>query len=155
MKLSVIAVGTRLPAWQNAGFAEYARRFPRATPLRFIEVPATKRRGSNTGEICVEEGRKLLAKVKQADWVVALDVQGRTLSTEKLAEKLDGWRMQGCDVTFLVGGADGLAEDCLTRADESVSLSAFTFPHGLVRVILAEQLYRAWTLLSGHPYHRA
>ncbi len=155
MKLRVVAVGTRLPDWLNAGFAEYARRFPRATPLHLIEVPATNRRGRNTEESRAEEGRKLLAKVDQADWVVALDVQGRTLSTERLAEKLDGWRMQGCDVTFLIGGADGLAGDCLARADEAISLSALTFPHGLVRVILVEQLYRAWTLLTGHPYHRA
>lgn len=155
MKLRLVAVGTRLPAWVNAGFEEYARRLPRANPLCLVEVPTARRAGRNTEQICAEEGKRLLAKVNARDWVVALDVQGRTLSTEKLAEKLDGWRMQGCDVTFLIGGADGLAEDCLTRADESVSLSAFTFPHGLVRVILAEQLYRAWTLLAGHPYHRA
>jgi len=155
VKLRLVAVGTRLPDWVTAGFAEYARRLPRTMPLQLVEVPATNRRNQSLGQIRGEEAAKLLAQVAADDWVVALEVEGKTCSTEKLAEKLDGWRMQGRDVKFLVGGADGLAEDCLTRANEAISLSAFTFPHALVRVILAEQLYRAWTLLTSHPYHRA
>ena len=97
----------------------------------------------------------MLRAVGGGDRVVALDVKGQTLSTEALSEKFDDWRMRGDDVTFLIGGADGLAPDCLSRADEKLSLSAMTFPHGLARVVLAEQLYRAWTLIAGHPYHRA
>ncbi len=155
VKLRLVAVGTRLPDWVSAGFAEYARRLPRTMPLQLFEVPAANRRNQGLAQIRATEAAKLLAQVGGDDWVVALDVEGKTCSTEKLAEKLDGWRMRGSDVTFLVGGADGLAEDCLTRANETISLSAFTFPHALVRVILAEQLYRAWTLLTSHPYHRA
>lgn len=155
VKLRLVAVGTRLPDWVTAGFDEYARRLPRTMPLQLFEVPAASRRNPSLARIRAEEAVKLLAQVGAADWVVALEVEGKTCSTEKLAEKLDRWRMQGSDVTFLVGGADGLAEDCLTRANETMSLSAFTFPHALVRVILAEQLYRAWTLLASHPYHRA
>ena len=97
----------------------------------------------------------MLARTGGSDRVVALDVRGRTISTEELASKLDKWRGQGGDVCFLIGGADGLDGACLDRADECLSLSALTFPHQLVRVLLAEQLYRAWTVLHGHPYHRA
>jgi len=101
-----------------------------------------------------DESDRLLAKVTPRDHVVALNVTGRSLSTEALAARMEAWRMIGADVVFLVGGADGLDSTCLTRADEQLSLSALTFPHGLVRVMLAEQIYRAWTLLAGHPYHR-
>ena len=155
MKLRLVAIGTRLPDWTGAGFTDYARRLPREMPLELVEVPAAARRGQPLSRLLEDEAKRLLAKVGGADWVVALDVQGRTINTEKLAGKLDNWRMLGSDVTFLIGGADGLAQSCLTRADERLSLSALTFPHGLVRVVLAEQLYRAWTLLTGHPYHRA
>jgi len=101
-----------------------------------------------------EQAARLLRLVGRSDWVVALDVDGEGCSTQQLAQKLDHWRMQGRDVAFLIGGADGLDQSCLTRADEVISLSKLTFPHELVRIILAEQLYRAWTILSGHPYHR-
>lgn len=97
----------------------------------------------------------MLARVGAADRVVALDVVGRSCSTEDLAKKLDKWRMDGGDVSFLIGGADGLDGACIARAEESLSLSEMTFPHLLVRVMFAEQLYRAWTVLHGHPYHRA
>ncbi len=97
----------------------------------------------------------MLAQINPGDWVVALDTAGTACSTEQLAQKLESWRMQGADVVLLVGGADGLAPACHERANEIMSLSKLTFPHALVRVIVAEQLYRAWTLLTGHPYHRA
>ncbi len=97
----------------------------------------------------------MLSRINAADHVVALSVEGKRLTTEALAARLEQWRMGGTDVAFLVGGADGLDAACLTRADEQLSLSALTFPHGLVRIILSEQLYRAWTLIAGHPYHRA
>lgn len=155
MKLKLVAVGTRLDDWINAGFNEYARRLPREMALELIEVTASQRRGQNVAKLTEEEGTRLLAKVSPRDHVVALDVKGRQLSTEQLSQRLENWRMTGGDVVFLIGGADGLDDACLERADEKLSLSALTFPHGLVRVIVAEQLYRAWTLLSGHPYHRA
>lgn len=154
MKYKLVAVGTRLDDWINAGFNEYARRLPKDSPLELIEVAAVQRRGQPVERLRVEEGERLLAKVSPRDHVVALNVTGRALTTEALAEKMEDWRMSGGDVVFLIGGADGLDTACLTRANEQLSLSAFTFPHGLVRVMLAEQIYRAWTLLVGHPYHR-
>lgn len=155
MKLQVVAIGTRLDDWINSGFENYARRLPPETPLQLVEVKPAQRRGLPLARVLADEGKRLLSCVAAGDRVVALDVAGRNLSTEALAEKFDDWRMQGSNVTFLIGGADGLDESCLMRADERLSLSALTFPHGLVRIMLAEQLYRAWTLLVGHPYHRA
>ncbi|HEX7036806.1 MAG TPA: 23S rRNA (pseudouridine(1915)-N(3))-methyltransferase RlmH [Pseudomonadales bacterium] len=162
MKLRLIAVGTRPPEWVKEGFAEYARRLPREMPLELVELsPATRSKGRTrhasdgaVRQIREAEGERLLAQVKDTDWVVALDEHGKTWSTLDLAQKLDNWRMQGRDVTFLIGGAEGLADACRARADEILSLSAMTLPHALVRVVLAEQLYRAWTVASGHPYHR-
>ena len=150
-----MAIGTRLDDWISAGFNEYARRLPRGSALELIEVAPAARRGQAAQKLNAEEAARLLAKVNPRDHVVALDVRGKPLSTEKLSERMSEWRMIGADVIFLVGGADGLDASVLERANEKLSLSAMTFPHGLVRVMLAEQLYRAWTLLSGHPYHRA
>ena len=135
MKLKLVAVGTRLDDWINAGFNEYARRLPREMALELIEVTASQRRGQNVAKLTEEEGTRLLAKVSPRDHVVALDVKGRQLSTEQLSQRLENWRMTGGDVVFLIGGADGLDDACLERADEKLSLSALTFPHGLVRVI--------------------
>ncbi len=155
MKLRLIAVGTKSPDWVDAGFTDYARRMPRECALELVEVASANRKGWPSDRILTEEGDRILARVGRSDRVIALDVAGSACSTEKLANKLDDWRMQGGDVSFLIGGADGLDRRCLARADETISLSAMTFPHQLVRVMLAEQLYRAWTVLHGHPYHRA
>jgi 23S rRNA (pseudouridine1915-N3)-methyltransferase len=154
VKLKILAVGSRSPAWVTAGFDDYARRLPRTCALELIEISAARRKGWSAERVLADEGERMLARIAGADHAVALAVGGRTCSTEQLAEKLDDWRMQGNDVSFLIGGADGLAPGCLERADEALSLSAMTFPHQLVRLMLAEQLYRAWTLLHGHPYHR-
>lgn len=155
MKIRLIAVGQRPPEWVAGGFAEYARRLPREMPLELVEVPpAADRRKGRAAQVRANEAHRLLAQVGHRDWVVALDERGRNWSTLELAQKLDNWRMQGRDVAFLVGGPEGLAEACRVRADEILSLSAMTLPHALVRVVVAEQLYRAWTVLSGHPYHR-
>jgi 23S rRNA (pseudouridine1915-N3)-methyltransferase len=159
VKLRLVAVGTRPPEWVRQGFAEYTRRLPRDVPLELIEIaPATRSKRSRRDELREQirelEGQRLLAQVNDRDWVVALDERGKTWSTLDLAEKLDNWRMQGRDVTFLIGGAEGLADACRARADEALSLSAMTLPHALVRVVLAEQVYRAWTVTAGHPYHR-
>lgn len=154
MKIRLIAVGQRPPEWVSRGFTEYARRLPREMPLELIEVAAAVRKnasGQRAGEL---EAQRLLAQVRPGDLLVALDERGKTWSTLELAQKLDDWRMQGRDVAFLIGGADGLDPACRQRADHVLSLSAMTLPHALVRVVLAEQLYRAWTILTGHPYHR-
>lgn len=154
MKLRLIAVGAKSPGWVDAGFTDYARRMPRECALELVELAPANRK-LPMERILADEGQRMLGRLGASDRVVALDVIGRPCSTEDLAKKLDNWRMEGGDVSFLIGGADGLDKTCLTRADESISLSAMTFPHLLVRVVLAEQLYRAWTVLQGHPYHRA
>ena len=153
--MRLVAVGQRPPAWVSDGFTEYARRLPRDMALHLTEISPAPRKNVPVQRARGMEGERLLQQVGPGDCVVALDVTGVQWSTPQLAQHMDDWRMQGQDVAFLVGGADGLASECLERADRVWSLSALTFPHALVRVILAEQLYRAWTLLSGHPYHRA
>jgi 23S rRNA (pseudouridine1915-N3)-methyltransferase len=155
VKLRLVAVGAKSPGWVDAGFSDYARRMPRECALELVEIAPANRKGWPVARMLADEGERILARVARTDHVVALDVAGKVCSTEQFAKKLDNWRMQGGDVSFLIGGADGLDSSCLARADESISLSAMTFPHQLVRVMLAEQLYRAWTVLHGHPYHRA
>ena len=155
MKVRLIAVGQRPPAWVVDGFTDYARRLPRDMPLTLLEVQAVTRGHLPPDRIRRQEAERLLGHLGPRDHVVALDVEGAAWSTETLAKKLDNWRMDGQDLAFLVGGADGLDQLCLQRADDVLSLSALTFPHALVRVMVAEQIYRAWTILTGHPYHRA
>jgi 23S rRNA (pseudouridine1915-N3)-methyltransferase len=145
-----------MPAWVEEGYNEYARRMPRECRLVLNEIPLARRSKSQVVERAIkEEGQRMLAALPDRQQVIALDVKGRSWSTEQLAKRLDGWRQDGRDVSLLVGGPDGLAAECLQRADQTWSLSALTLPHPLVRVVLAEQLYRAWSLNSGHPYHRA
>ena len=153
VKIKLISVGTKSPGWVRTGYDEYARRMPREASLTLVEIPAPRHQGDPSRYIAAE-GEKMLAQVKPADWVVALDENGRGLSSEQLAGKMDNWRMQGCDVAFCVGGSDGLAQTVLQRANETMSLSSLTFPHYLVRVLVAETLYRAWSISAGHPYHR-
>lgn len=155
MKLRIVAAGQRLPAWVDAGYQEYARRMPREFALRLCEIPIASRKALPVDRARREEGERMLQQIDAAERVVALAVDGIVVTTEELAQRLGRWERDGRDVVFLIGGPDGLDEACLKRADERVSLSALTFPHGLVRVMLAEQLYRAWTLRAGHPYHRA
>ena len=155
MRVRLVAAGTRLPAWIGAGFAEYQRRLPPETPLELVEVAVARGTAQGAAARAVRaEGERMLAALPARAWVVALDVGGRALDTPGLARWWAGRLRDGRDVAFLIGGPDGLAPECLARADERLSLSALTFPHGLVRVLLAEQLYRAISLLKGHPYHR-
>lgn len=155
MRINLIAVGTRMPAWVEAGYREYARRMPRECSLTLTEIPSGRRSKAQPVERAVgEEGKRMLAAIDDRHRVVALDVGGCSWSTEQLAVELGDWLQDGRDVSLLVGGPDGLAADCLARAARRWSLSPLTLPHPLVRVVLAEQLYRAWTLNNGHPYHR-
>jgi 23S rRNA (pseudouridine1915-N3)-methyltransferase len=154
MKIRLLCVGTRVPGWVTDGYLEFARRLPRDQALILEEVAATRRQGDV--KRCIdEEGERLLGRVGRDDRVIALDERGAAWSSTALRERLDSWRRDGRDVALLVGGADGLSEACRSRAEATWSLSAATLPHALVRVLVAEQIYRAWTLLSGHPYHRA
>jgi 23S rRNA (pseudouridine1915-N3)-methyltransferase len=147
MRLRVLAIGKRMPNWVAAGWDDYAKRLCHPLKLELVEL------GHGGG---VEaEGERLLSALQPRDQVIAMDVQGAGWSTPQLAQQLDSWMQGGADAAFLIGGADGLSAACLERAQQRWSLSALTFPHMLVRVVLAEQLYRAWSLQRGHPYHRA
>ncbi|MCO6411529.1 MAG: 23S rRNA (pseudouridine(1915)-N(3))-methyltransferase RlmH [Thiogranum sp.] len=156
MEINLIAAGTRMPAWINDGYREYARRMPRECHLTLTEIALGPRGKSAPTQRAVEaEGRRMLDAAAPGERVIALDVQGQDWSTEQLAGQLRMWMQDGRDVALLVGGPDGLSADCLARAEQRWSLSPLTLPHPLVRVLIAEQLYRAWTLTTGHPYHRA
>jgi len=155
MRLRVIAVGTRMPGWVDAAFADYARRLPRALPVELKELPAARRSATMpAAQAMAEEGARILAALGPRDYLVALDERGREYSTQELAPWLEERRRSGQDLACVIGGADGLAPGVLARAQQRWSLSRLTLPHGLVRVVLIEQLYRASTLLAGHPYHR-
>jgi 23S rRNA (pseudouridine1915-N3)-methyltransferase len=156
VKLSVLAVGHRMPAWVTAGFEEYARRMPREMPLRLKELKPAQR-SSAAGDVMrwlQTEAGHINAAVPAGVLRVVLDEHGRTFPTRVLAEHLEHWRGDGRDVAFIIGGADGLAPEIKKGAGLLWSLSPLTLPHALVRVVLAEQLYRAASMLAGHPYHR-
>ncbi len=155
MRIHLLAVGQRMPDWVTAGYEEYAKRLPRECNLVLREIAPGKRgRNADIARIKLEEGERLLAALGRDSYRVALDLTGTPWSTEDLARDLSGWMQQGQDVSLLVGGPDGLCDTVLQRMHARRSLSRMTFPHPLVRIILAEQLYRAWTLLHHHPYHR-
>ncbi len=155
MAMRLLAVGTRMPAWVTAGYKEYARRLPGPYRLDLTEiVPARWTKSADFGRLKREEGERLLAALPHAPFVVALDVRGHMRSSEGLARDLSAWLATGQSVVFLVGGAEGLADACLEAAAEHWSLSPLILPHALVRVVVAEQLYRAYSSLTGQPYHR-
>lgn len=156
MRIHLISIGNKMPPWVSEGYREYAKRLPGECALALTEIPAGHRgKGADLQRTIKEEGERMLAAIPKGAFVVALDVLGKPWSTEALAGQLGDWMRLGRDVALLVGGPEGLCEHCLAMADLRWSLSPLTFPHPLVRVILAEQLYRAWTLLRNHPYHRA
>jgi 23S rRNA (pseudouridine1915-N3)-methyltransferase len=155
MKLSVFAVGTRMPDWVTAGCTEYGKRMPPELRIKTIEIALGARGKSQSSSKAIEtEGRAILKAIGEKDFVVALDVLGKSMSTTLLASNLARWQMDGHDVSLLIGGPDGLSADCLDRANMRWSLSDLTLPHPLVRILLMEQLYRAWTINANHPYHR-
>lgn len=156
MKLWLLAVGQRMPRWVDEAYADYAKRLPPETPLLLKEIRAETRGSSISAEAVMErEAQRIEAALPSGVHLVALDEHGQRLTTASLAEQLQRWRQDGRDVALVVGGADGLAPRLKQRADTLLRLSDLTLPHGLVRVLLAEQLYRAHSLLAGHPYHRA
>lgn len=155
MRISIVTIGTRMPAWVEQGVAEYTRRMPRELGLEWKELPLAQRGKSNSPEqLRAREGEQILRAVPAGDRVIALDVRGKSLSTPQLARQLADWQMSGDNFSLLIGGPDGLSEACLQRAERRWSLSDLTLPHPLVRILLAEQLYRAWTITVNHPYHR-
>ena len=155
MKIRLIAVGTRMPDWVRAGFDEYVKRLPPHCALQLHEIePGHRGKSSNVAKAVQEEAGRILAKIPRDVLLIALDVGGLRWSTQDLAQRLSGWMQDGRDVVLLVGGPDGLSDELLQRCELRWSLGKLTFPHALVRVIVAEQLYRAWTILNDHPYHR-
>lgn len=155
MQIHLIAVGERMPEWVAAGYAEYAKRLPRECRLVLHEIPAGRRgKNADLARLTEQEGARQLATVPGGARVVALDRGGKLLDTEALAARLGKWLGGGQDIALLVGGPEGLAPECLAAAHERWSLSPLTLAHPVVRVVLAEQLYRAWSIIKGHPYHR-
>jgi 23S rRNA (pseudouridine1915-N3)-methyltransferase len=155
MKIHLIAIGERMPAWVEDGYAEYAKRLPRECQLRLHEIPAARRtKGADIARAVRSEGERQLAAIPADSRVVALDREGRAWDTATLARKLKAQLASGQDLALLIGGPEGLAPDCLARSHERWSLSALTLAHPVVRVVLAEQLYRAWSILKNLPYHR-
>ena len=156
MKCRLIAAGTRLPNWVNSGFAEYQRRLRTPLILELHEISvAARRAGESPARAVQREGVNMLAAIGEDDYVMALEIAGKSMSTEQLSAWLAERLREGRPLAFLIGGPDGLAPQCLDRADRRWSLSPLTLPHALARVVVAEQIYRAMTLLAGHPYHRA
>jgi len=155
MRLHLIAVGKRMPAWITTGFTDFNRRLPPELQLRLSEItPARRGKTITTKQALAAEAKDISNALPRGATVIILDVSGTQHSSAKLAKLLSGWLHQGRDVAFVVGGADGLDADIKRRADMLWSLSPLTLPHAFVRVIMAEQIYRAWTIMQGHPYHR-
>lgn len=155
MKLQLIAVGTKMPDWVQTGFMEYLRRFPKDMPLELIEVSAGKRgKNADIKRILEKEGEAMLAAAGKGNRIVTLDIPGQPWETPQLATQLERWKQDGRDVSLLIGGPEGLAPACKAAAEQSWSQSALTLPHPLVRVLVAESLYRAWSITANHPYHR-
>lgn len=155
MKLYVIAVGNKMPDWITSGFNEYTKRMPREARIELIELkPESRTSGKTTEQIMEAEAQRILAALPQNTLRIALDEHGATPTTKQLAQQMQHWLGDGRDVAFIIGGADGLHESVKKAAQQLMALSALTLPHGMVRVLLAEQLYRAHSLLHNHPYHR-
>ena len=155
MQLIIAAVGHRMPAWIVSGFAEYAKRMPPECRLHLKEIKPVERNGSNTSESAMAQERiRIEAALPKGARVVALDERGRDLTSVQLSRELTVWQQDGRDVVFVIGGADGLDPEFKAQATLLLRISSLTLPHGIARVLLAEQLYRAWSITQNHPYHR-
>ena len=154
MKVRIVALGHRMPAWVTTAVDEYAKRLPREWSFDVVELkPAARDRGRTTPQLLAEEASRI-ATACAGCRIVALDERGTVLTTRQFAAKLAGWQADGADLAFVIGSADGLSDEVKSAALARVALSAMTLPHALIRVLLAEQLYRAHSVLTGHPYHR-
>ncbi len=155
MKFIIVSVGHKIPDWITAGFNEYAKRMPREAKIELLEIkPAPRSTGKTTAQIMEAEAQRILAALPQSCLRIALDEHGTQQTTRQFAEQMQDWMGSGRDVAFIIGGADGLHESVKQAAQQLLALSALTLPHALVRVLLAEQLYRAHSLTHHHPYHR-
>jgi 23S rRNA (pseudouridine1915-N3)-methyltransferase len=155
MKLLILAVGNKMPSWISEGFNEYAKRMPREAKIELVEIkPEARSSGKTAPQIMEAEAQRIKAALPAGALCIALDERGATPTTKQLSQQMQDWMQQGRDVAFVIGGADGLHESIKHHAQHLMALSALTLPHGMVRVLLAEQLYRAHSLLHNHPYHR-
>lgn len=156
MRISIISVGVRLPSWINQGVNEYQKRLPKEVGVELRDIlPARRGKSIVIEKILKQEAEKITAAISDDCLLIVLDEKGNRQSTLGLSEHIGSWMQDGRDICIVIGGADGLHQDIKTRADQLWSLSDFTLPHGLARVVLMEQLYRAWTVMNNHPYHRA
>ncbi|MCE4063350.1 50S rRNA methyltransferase [Pandoraea anapnoica] len=155
MRLFILAVGHKMPGWIETAFAEYAKRMPPELRIELKEIKPEQRSNSRTAEtVMAAEAQRIDAALPRGCRLVCLDERGQDLTTMRLAQSLTVWQQDGRDVAFVIGGADGLDPTLKSRADTLIRLSSLTLPHGMVRVLLAEQLYRAWSINANHPYHR-
>jgi 23S rRNA (pseudouridine1915-N3)-methyltransferase len=155
MQLIIAAVGHKMPAWIAAGFDEYAKRMPPECRILLKEIKPVERSGSKTADTAMQlERARIEAVLPKGAHIVALDERGKDLTSVQLSQHLTQWQRLGQDVAFIIGGADGLDAEFKSRADQLIRISSLTLPHGMVRVLLAEQLYRAWSITQNHPYHR-
>jgi 23S rRNA (pseudouridine1915-N3)-methyltransferase len=155
MRFLIVAVGHKMPDWIATGFTEYTKRMPREARIELIELkPEPRTTGKTVVQIMESEAQRILAALPQGALRIALDERGAAWTTRILSDKMGQWMGEGRDVAFIIGGADGLHESVKSAAQQLLALSALTLPHGMVRVLLAEQLYRAHSLLHNHPYHR-
>ena len=155
MKIRLLTITHKVPEWISLGFLDYAKRMPKHLKIELVEIPAEKQRSTKNIEVIMaKESEKMLHAIKPQDYCIALDIHGQQWSTEELAQRFLIWQGKGQTIAFLIGGPEGLGPLCLLKAHEKWSLSKLTFPHAMVRILLAEQLYRAYTLLQHHPYHK-
>ncbi|MFC3093592.1 23S rRNA (pseudouridine(1915)-N(3))-methyltransferase RlmH [Alteromonas sediminis] len=155
MRINIVAVGNKMPKWVDEGVHTFIKRFPKDMPVEFKEIAPVKRgKNADIDRITAQEGDAMLQAVGKGQRIVTLEVTGKPWSTSQLASQLDAWKMDGRDVALLIGGPEGLAQSCIEAAEQRWSLSELTLPHPLVRIIVAESLYRAWSVTQNHPYHR-
>ncbi len=156
MKIKILALGEKMPKWVQEGCQEYQKRLSSSSiKLELIELSIAKRgKNNNIQNLMALEAKSLLSKISDNDYIVVLDPHGKLISTEQLAEKITGWQQNSPNVIIIIGGPDGIDPEIKKMAHEKISLSKMTFPHPIVRIVLAEQIYRAWSILQGHPYHK-
>ena len=155
MRIRLISVGSKMPGWVEDGYKEYSRRLGADLKLDLVEIPLNRRnKGADVNRLQEKEANQMLAAVGQDDLVVTMEIKGKAWSTEQLADNMGDWMHSGRNVSLLVGGPEGLHPSCMAQAYLRWSLSPLTLPHPLVRVVVAEQVYRAWSILKNHPYHK-
>ena len=155
MRIHLIAVGKKMPEWINSGYSEFSKRMPPELQINLIEItPSVRNKATPTEKNIKEEGERIQSAIPPNSRLIVLDEKGKNFSSVELSKKMEEWFPQGQDIAIVIGGADGVDPTIKQQADESWSLSSFTLPHALVRVVVAEQLYRGWSILKGHPYHR-